>query len=417
MTFEKISKKQKRVLCWCHNKNNKYSAIICDGAVRSGKTSIMIVSFILWAMRFFDGADFAICGKTVRSAERNIIIPLQSATDITEYYDISYTRSTNVVTVSGQGKSNRFYIFGGRDESSYTLIQGITLSGVLLDEVALMPRSFVEQAVARTLSVSESKLWFNCNPEGPLHWFYEEWIKKAEEKNALHLHFLMEDNPIMSKEAIKRAEGLYHGVFYDRYIKGMWVQAEGLIYPEQATGANIVSTVERKYTTYYVSIDYGTVNPFSMGLWGYCDNEGVWYRVKEYYFNSRKEGYQKTDEEYLADYIKFTENLKIKAVVVDPSAASFIALLKRKYIYVMPAKNEVIDGIRLTANALSKGKIKINDCCRSCITEFSLYHWDEKSPQDKPVKENDHAMDEMRYFVATVISNPSVMLKKKPKYL
>lgn len=414
MTFEKISQKQRRVLSWCHEKNNPYSAIICDGAVRSGKTSIMIVAFILWAMRYYNNSDFAICGKTVRSTERNIITPLLSATDITDYFNVSYTRSVNVVTISGQGKVNRFYVFGGRDESSAALIQGITLSGILLDEVALMPRSFVEQAVARTLSVEGSKLWFNCNPEGPKHWFYEEWIKKSEEKNALHLHFLMNDNPIMSEKAIKRAESLYHGVFYDRFIKGMWVQAEGLIYPSQAAGANIVPTVERTYTTYYVSIDYGTINPFSMGLWGYCEQEKTWYRVKEYYFNSRKEGFQKTDNEYLEEYFKFTEELKIKAVVVDPSAASFIALLKRNHIYVMPAKNNVVEGIRVTANALSKGQIKINNCCNDCISEFSLYHWDEKAAEDRPVKEHDHAMDDMRYFVLTILNRPTVTIKLKP---
>ena len=415
MTFETLSQKQKTLLRWCHVKDNPYSAIICDGAVRSGKTSVMIVSFILWAMRFFDGADFAICGKTVRSAERNIIVPLQASDDILAYYDMTYSRSVSLLTVTGQGKTNRFYIFGGRDESSYALIQGMTLSGVLLDEVALMPRSFVEQAVARTLSVPTSKLWFNCNPEGPMHWFYLEWIEKAEEKGALHLHFTMHDNPIMTHEAIKRAESLYHGVFYDRYIKGLWVQAEGLIYPEQARGANVVPTVPRQYSTYYVSIDYGTENPFSMGLWGYCPTDGIWYRVKEYYYSGRKTGRPKTDGEYLDEYFRFTQKLKIKAVVVDPSAASFIALLKRHYVFVMPAVNSVVDGIRETADAFSKSKIMINDCCRDCVRELSLYHWDEKSADDRPVKENDHAMDEMRYFVATVLSRPMPSIKPKPK--
>lgn len=415
MTFEKLSKKQETVLKWCHNEDNEYSAIICDGAVRSGKTSVMIVSYILWAMRYFDEADFAICGKTVRSAERNIIVPLQSAEDINEYYDVSYSRSLSVLTVAGQGKTNRFYVFGGRDESSYQLIQGITLSGVLLDEVALMPRSFVDQAVARTLSVTESKLWFNCNPEGPMHWFYMEWICKYKEKNALHLHFLMNDNPIMSKEAIDRAENLYHGVFYDRYIKGLWVQAEGLIYPEQARGAGIVPTIKRKYSTYYVSIDYGTQNAFSMGLWGFCESDNVWYRIKEYYYSGRETNIQKTDSEYVSEYKKFTENLRIKAVIVDPSAASFITALKRQSVFVIPADNSVVDGIRETSDALSQGKIKINDCCKDCVREFSLYHWDEKAAEDKPVKENDHAMDDMRYFVATVLSKPMPKIKKKPK--
>lgn len=414
MIFQKLSEKQKKTLTWCHD-GSKHKAIICDGAVRSGKTSVMTVSFILWAMRYFDNADFAICGKTVRSAERNIIVPLQAMGDITAYYDLSYSRSVNLMTVTGQGKTNRFYIFGGRDESSYTLIQGITLSGVLLDEVALMPRSFVEQAIARTLSVRESKLWFNCNPEGPMHWFFREWIQNAEEKSALHIHFLMNDNPIMSEETIKEAEKLFSGVFYDRYIKGLWVQAEGLIYPEQARGIGVVPTHERKYSTYYVSIDYGTENPCSMGLWGHCETDGVWYRIKEYYYSGRDTGIPKTDSEYVTAYKKLTQNLRIKAVVVDPSAASFIAELRRNGCQVIPADNSVLDGIRFVAEAFKTEKIKVNDCCKDCVRELSLYHWDEKSPEDRPVKENDHAMDDMRYFVATVLSRPVAKIKKKPK--
>ena len=180
MTFKKLSPKQKTVFKWCYK--DDYKAIICDGAVRSGKTICMITSFILWAMRRFDGATFGICGKTVRSAERNIIMPLQSIVDITHYFKVTYTRSVNLLTIEGMGKKNYFYVFGGKDESSYMLIQGITLSGVFFDEVALMPRSFVEQAVTRTLSVEQAKLWFNCNPDNQFHWFYTEWIQKADEK-------------------------------------------------------------------------------------------------------------------------------------------------------------------------------------------------------------------------------------------
>lgn len=413
MTFSKLSEKQKLLLKWCHQ-DTEYNSIICDGAVRSGKTSAMTVSFILWAMLCFNNSDFAICGKTVRSCERNIVIPLQSSEDLKAYYDLSYTRSSNVLTVAGQGKINRFYIFGGRDESSYTLIQGITLSGVLCDEVALMPRSFVEQAIARTLSVSGSKLWFNCNPEGPQHWFYKEWIKQAEKKKALHLHFLMKDNPTMDEEKIRNAESQFQGVFYDRYVKGLWVQAEGLVYPEQAHGSNIVRTCERKYDTYYVSCDYGTMNPFSMGLWGHCD--GIWYRVKEYYYSGRK-GFPKTDSEYIDDYVKFTEGLKIKAIIVDPSAASFIALLRRNGKNVIPASNSVVDGIRVTAKLLKDKKIMINDCCTSIIEEFGEYRWDDKSAEDRPIKEHDHAMDDMRYFANTVLARPTAKIAKKPKGL
>lgn len=122
MTFTKLSPKQKSIFRWCYKSD--YKALICDGAVRSGKTICMITAFILWAMRKFDGATFGICGKTVRSAERNIIMPLQTIADITAYFDVTYTRSVNLLTVKGMGKTNKFYVFGGKDESSYMLIQG-----------------------------------------------------------------------------------------------------------------------------------------------------------------------------------------------------------------------------------------------------------------------------------------------------
>lgn len=414
MTFEKLSDKQRLLLKWCHMPayRDSYDAIICDGAVRSGKTVVMSASYILWAMKNFSEATFAICGKTVQSAERNIITPLNQIADITHFYRLSYTRSVHLLTVEGGGKRNYFYIFGGKDESSASLIQGLTLSGVMLDEVALMPQSFVEQAVARTLSVRGAKLWFNCNPENPNHYFYRDWICKADEKKVLHLHFLMEDNPILMPEDIAKAERMYSGVFYDRFIKGLWVVAEGLIYPDQAQGKGIVPTLDRDYTAYYVSCDYGTLNPFSAGLWGKCD--GVWYRVREFYYNGREREKLLTDEEYYSQLESLTDGVKVQAVIVDPSAASFIECIRRHgKLHVLKADNEVVGGIRRTAVAFDKGEIAINDCCQSTIKEFSSYRWDNKATQDKPIKEHDHAMDDIRYFVNTVLGKKRAVVHSK----
>ena len=300
MTFKKLSPKQKTVFKWCYK--DDYKAIICDGAVRSGKTICMITSFILWAMRRFDGATFGICGKTVRSAERNIIMPLQSIVDITHYFKVNYTRSVNLLTIEGMGKKNYFYVFGGKDESSYMLIQGITLSGVFFDEVALMPRSFVEQAVTRTLSVEQAKLWFNCNPDNQFHWFYTEWIQKADEKNALHLHFLMSDNPILSLAQLESAEKQFTGVFHDRYIKGLWVSAEGVIYDMFSKQKHVLSELPKidDNNAKYISVDYGTLNPTAFLLWEKA-KDGRWICTKEYYYDGRLKGVQKTDEEYAKD--------------------------------------------------------------------------------------------------------------------
>jgi hypothetical protein len=196
----------------------------------------MSAAFVIWAMRCFSGANFAICGKTIRSAERNILRPLEDIRDITRLYALTFRRSDSLLTITDRrtGRANNFYIFGGRDDSSYMLIQGITLSGVYFDEAALMPESFIEQACARIISVPDAKLWFNCNPDSKHSYFYKNWIAKADEKNLLRTTMLMSDNPILTKKQIEDADRLYSGVFRERYILGRWVNAEGVIYREFA---------------------------------------------------------------------------------------------------------------------------------------------------------------------------------------
>ena len=400
VVFKPFSPKQMQVLTWwCDGSGNENKdAIICDGAVRSGKTVCMSISFIAWAFYRFSGESFAMCGKTISSLKRNVITPLVPILESLGF-ESELKISKNLLEVSRGGKTNFFYLFGGRDESSAALIQGMTLAGVLFDEVALMPRSFTEQALARC-SVEGSKFWFNCNPEHPHHWFYEQWIKKSEQKNALSLHFTMEDNPALSPEIVARYKSLYTGAFYERFVEGKWVAAEGLVYP--MFGKNCIKSSPENFSEYYVSCDYGTANPCSMGLWGKkCDK---WYRIREYYHNSRLTKVQKTDEEYYSQLEKLTAGVNIKAVVVDPSALSFIECIRRHGKYrVLPAKNEVINGIRRVSNVLAQGKILICPECEDIIREFSLYRWDEKAGKDVPKKENDHAMDDMRYFVSTVL--------------
>ncbi len=360
----------------------------------------MSLGFVVWAFYEFNDTSFALCGKTVTALKRNIVIPLLST--LRELgFDCKEKLSQNLITVSYAGRTNRFYLFGGKDEGSASLIQGMTLGGVLLDEVALMPRSFCEQALARC-SLPGSKFWFNCNPENPLHWFYEQWIKKAEEKNCLYLHFLMQDNPSLSKEVIKRYESLYSGNFYERFVLGKWVAVDGLVYPEAAQGKYCAMPPVKQFEKYYVSCDYGTVNPTSMGLWGLYD--GIWYRFDEFYYSSKLQGSQLTDEEYYEKLTEFTEDIPVEAVIIDPSAASFIQCIRRHGKYqVIKAKNEVTDGIRKVQSALRQGSIVISPLCKAALREFSLYRWAEGSGRDVPQKENDHAMDEIRYFVSTIL--------------
>lgn len=417
MIFTKLSPKQITSMLWWAKKDTKnFDAIVCDGSVRSGKTMSMSIGFVLWSCRKFSGQNFAFCGKTIDSLKRNVITPLQKWLEGVVKLKVNLSR--NYLDVSMCGHTNRYYMFGGKDESSYQLIQGITLAGVLLDEVALMPKSFVEQALARC-SVTGSKLWFNCNPDSSECWFYKEWVdensEKTSNKNRLHMHFTMDDNFSLSDEVKQRYERMYSGVFYDRYIKGLWVLAEGLIYPMFDKNRHIVENyTPSSQAFYYISCDYGTLNPCSMGLWALENNKAV--RLKEYYYDGRRKNIQKTDEEYYSELEKLAEGFPVQHVIVDPSAASFITTIKRHGKFrVRKADNKVIDGIRNTMTLLENDRIFICNCCKDIIREFALYRWDDKKSHEKDtvIKENDHAMDDMRYFVNTAMGRVLKELYRK----
>ncbi len=404
MSYQGFSPKQKMAMTWWMPGGpfEKCEALVCDGAVRSGKTLAMGMGFFLWAQLCFDGQKFALCGKTIAALRRNVLSEiLPKLGGLGAMW--KEKRTENKLTLRFAGHTNDFYIFGGRDESSAGLIQGMTLSGVLLDEVVLMPKSFVEQACARC-SVAGSRLWFNCNPAGPSHWFYKQWILEGDKRNVLHLHFTMEDNPSLTDQIRQRYQRLYCGVFYRRFVLGEWAQAEGRVYdffePEMAKPIPCGS-----FDQWYISCDYGTVNPTSMGLWG--RQNGIWYRVQEFYYNSRKEMRQMTDGEYEQALKALAGDRRIESVIVDPSAASFIQLLRQKGWRVQKAHNDVLSGIRATAEKLKSGEIVLCEGCTDCLREMEEYVWDLRDGvKDRVKKEHDHAMDDMRYFVATVLHQP-----------
>lgn len=412
--FKPFSRKQQKILTWWTPQSpvNDMDGIIADGAIRSGKTLSMSLSFALWAMTTFNGENFAMCGKTVGSFRRNVLFWLKLMLTGRGYH-CEDKRSENLVIISKGAKENYFYIFGGKDERSQDLIQGITLAGVFLDEVALMPESFVNQATGRC-SVDGSKMWFNCNPEFPSHWFKAEWIDKADEKRLLYLHFTMDDNLSLSERVKERYRRMYTGVWYERFILGLWVLAEGLIYPMYREAIE-EPPKDQKPTEYCVSLDYGTQNAFAALLW--AKYGPVWWAVREYYYSGRETGVQKTDEEYgedldkwLADLFEpdertgtalFSEYNKL-LTIVDPSAASFIALLRKRGKYkVLEADNTVLDGIRETATAMKTGLIKISPECKNYKKEVEGYVWADDPTAEYPVKVNDHLMDAKRYFVRT----------------
>lgn len=408
--FKPFSKQQKKILTWWVQTSpaKDKDGIIADGAIRSGKTISMSLSYVMWAMFTFSGQNLGMAGKTIGSFRRNVFFWLRLML-LARGYRVRDHRTDNMVEVTKNGKTNYFYIFGGKDERSQDLIQGITLAGMFFDEVALMPQSFVNQATGRC-SVEGSKFWFNCNPDGPYHWFKTEWIDKLVEKNLIYLHFTMEDNLSLSEKIKARYRSMYSGVFYKRYIEGKWTVAEGVIFDMFNQAKHVYDqVVDYIFGENYISIDYGTQNATVFLLWQ-KDKEGIWNCTKEYYYSGREEKKQKTDKEFADDLIEFTKGIKVKQVIVDPSAASFIAELKQKGFNIKKAKNDVLDGIRLVGTLLNEGQIKFHSSCKNTIKEFSAYIWDEKAAdrgEDKPTKSNDHAMDAVRYFCYTILKKGS----------
>lgn len=394
-----ISEKQLEILKFPYE---DYDAIIMNGAVRSGKTSWGFLAFIDWAMMNFHNKLFGVCGKTVDSAMKNIVVPYLNLHYAKEKYILKWRKSDKLLTISKGSTTNTFEIFGGKDESSFQLIQGRTLAGVFLDEVVLQPQSFVNQALSRC-SVENARYWFSCNPDSPSHWFFEEWIKKAEKRNAKYLHFTLEDNPSLSKKTLDRYKNQYSGVFYQRYILGEWVLAEGLVY--QFDDKRHIYNKEPTDGTYYLSIDYGIINPFACLLW--CVNKNVAYCIDEYYYNHKQHNDQKrTDEEHYSAICDLAKDYNIDSIIIDPSATSFKETIYRHGKFdVINAKNNVISGISNCMALLDTEYIKFSSKCKNLINEFGLYSWDEDSQEDSVIKENDHALDALRYFINTILVN------------
>ena len=401
-----ISEKQKKILAFPYS---KYKVLICDGAVRSGKTSIMSVAFFDWAMKTFDRKRFGICGKTVDSAIKNIIEPYLAMTYSNDRYTLKFRRAEKILEVRRRNKVNTFEVFGGKDEASASLIQGRTLAGVLLDEVVLMPESFVNQALARC-SVPGNRIWFSCNPASPKHWFYEDWISKSDEKNALYLHFAMTDNPSLPEEILQQYRTYYSGVFYQRYVLGKWVLADGLVYPMFDDDENTFDDTPflndqgdlLPGAELYLSVDYGIMNPFAALLW--VIYHGVAYCWKEYYYDGRKKMIQRTDEEHYAEVENLVGDLFAEEIIIDPSATSFKATVNRHDRFVcVNGNNDVIPGIGTLSTLIAARRVKIHKGCKNFLSELQLYSWDSDAEQDTVIKENDHACDAARYFAHSIL--------------
>lgn len=406
--FKPFSAQQKRLLTWWlpESPYHDYDMVIADGSVRSGKTIAMIDGFISWALSTFEHEDFILAGRSMGALKRNVLNPLFK---ILRAKGIQYHYVRSGPDTRIEVGTNTFYCFGANNEASQDVLQGLTAAGGLGDEVALFPWSFVEQMIARC-SVEGSKLWFNCNPEGPNHKVKTELIDKAEEKHILHLHFVLDDNLTLSEKIKARYERLFSGLWHKRYILGLWVLAEGVIYDmfdASAGGRHIVSELPG-IRDWYVGVDYGTTNPFAALLLGIGVDDKL-YIAREWRWDSKLKQRQLTDAEYSQKLREWLESLQPelglvepRRIIVDPSAASFITQLHRDgWAHVRGADNAVADGIRETSTLFGAGVLRIHESCKGLIGELQSYVWDEKSQErgeDVPVKQNDHSCDGLRYL-------------------
>lgn len=395
-----ISDKQKKILAFPYTQ--KYQALICDGAVRSGKTSIMTVAFIDWAMREFNNTNFAICGKTVGSAIKNVVEPFVTLFYAKEKYSIKFNRTENKLVISKAGKRNTFYIYGGKDESSYMLIQGITLGGVLLDEVALMTKSFVEQALARCIASDKKRYWFNCNPENPNHWFYKEWILQPEKHKVLHLHFLLQDNPLLTDEMIQDAANMYSGVFYERYILGRWVAAEGVIYKEFATNSNIFYTENPQYDFIQIGVDFGGHNSAHTFVATGLKRD---YSILTALRSVRIEAEGTTPADLYTSLEEFillvTEEYgTIDMIYADSAEQTLINGMKGRLSIPVrnSVKNPVIDRVRATTSLMSMKRFFYTKDCESLVEALKTAVYDSKSLVDKRLDDFTSDIDTLDAF-------------------
>lgn len=403
-----ISEKQRKIMAFPYS---RYDYLICDGTIRTGKTSIGFLTFVDDSMERYNGKQFIVLGNSIESVKRNVINPYKALLYAKKKYALDYNGGSNCLTVKRGNVTNEFFVFGANNERSFEPIQGMTAAGLFVDEVALCNEKAFNTAIGR-LSVSGAKSFFNCNPSYPLHWFNQDWILQAKEKNALYLSFTMDDNPSLDEKTKNRLKNQYKGVFYNRYILGKWVVAEGLVYQfdssdeytcthDEARGLHEVNgKIVEGGGEWFVSIDYGITNPFAALLWRITPQCA--YIVDEYYFASKDQDRRRTDEEHYEAVHKFIGDRPVIDMVVDPSANSFKEVIWRHGRYdAIDADNSVLDGIQTVDMMLHDGTIKISETCTNLLSEMQLYRWDDKAAKDAVIKENDHAEDALRYGAMT----------------
>lgn len=368
---------------------------ILHGSVRSGKTWISLVLWCIWIRNMPADKAYLMTAKTLTTLKRNCLDLLET---LAGQNNFKYSISKKEGTLYGR----KIYLEGVNDAGAESKIRGMTLQGAYCDEITLFTEEFFSMLLSR-LSEPKAKLFGTTNPDNPNHWFKIKYIDRQEELDFFLMEFLIDDNTFLDPKYVEELKKEYTGVFYRRFILGEWCSAEGLVYPMFDKEIHTVEELPpaKGVVEYYISVDYGTLNPCSMGLWRIDDDCAV--RLKESYYSGKQQKKLLTDEEYYERLRALANGFDVKCVVIDPSAASFIATIRRHGEFnVRKADNSVLDGIRVTGTLLQSGRLLMHKSCQDAIREFGVYSWDEESQEDRVVKEFDHAMDDIRYFCATV---------------
>lgn len=378
----------------CNRKIN-----VASGSIRSGKTLASLFAFLLALNNAPSRGEIVIVGKTSNTVYRNIFAPLQ---DVELFGPIAKTVHFSRGAQTGKIMGREVHVIGAADSVSEERIRGMTVALAYVDEVTLIPENFWNQLIGR-LSHPDSRLIGTTNPDNPRHWLKVDYIDRRDEE-FFHQHFTIDDNPSLDPKTVAFWKRQYSGLFYDRFILGLWKSAEGAIFDSFDESVHVVDELPVMIKTLGAGIDYGTANPFAAEVLQLGEDRNL-YITHEYFYSSRaNHGKQKTDVEYSTDYQSFLKEHELYPTyhIVDPSASSFKEQLRRDRLAgsVTHAKNRVNDGIRTVSSLLTAERLFIHRSCVNLIREIPGYSWDaryQKMGEDRPIKENDHATDAMRY--------------------
>lgn len=367
-------------------RSDKKRINLLDGSVRSGKTTVSEFEWAKWIGQ--SNGNLLMTGKTLKALERNVL---------QEMYNNGFPIKWSLGKKEAKLFNKTIMLEGANDSRAIYKIQGLTLQYAYIDECSTMPENYYKMLLSR-LSEPNSKLIATTNPDSPYHYLKKDYIDRLDIN---YHHFVIDDNTNLDKDYVNSLKKEYTGLWYKRYILGQWVSAEGAIY-DMLDGSQIVDKIP-PILNYFVGIDYGTSNQTVFLLVGQS-KEGKLYVIKEYVYDSKKKMKQKTDGEYATDLKEFIKGIPLSGIYVDPSALSFAVQCKRYKINTTPADNEVIKGIRFTSNLFTTNNLYIHRSCKNTIEQLTAYSWCPQSQVlgiDKPLKENDHCPDALRYVINT----------------